>query len=299
MNSESATLNKYYKLTENINPNNTSNPNRKNTAKRWFTLISVRATNQCSFKGYFDGDGHIVRGLYIKYERPEYEEDENYAALFPVIGKTASVRGVGLDESEIDSTGSGFIGGIVGYITYWDTEDENEDKNVYTHITECFGSKTVVIKGKCVGGILGASPSPLYARDCYFIGQLTPDEQSTKPGGIIGNTWTPLDFRAVVENCYVATPNGDKIVGSRNRNVRNINAYTTVLDYDGASTLSLLRMKGEVAKTNMKGLDFKNVWKTVSAGDPVLRIFNSERYTNTDEPQKVEISFATNGGNEV
>ena len=65
----------------------------------------------------------------------------------------------------------------------------------------------------------------------------------------------------------------------------------------GAISLNMMYMRGGYAKDSMPGLDYKNIWMIVDGGTPVLRCFkNAAKYSCTREPNKVEISFATNGG---
>jgi hypothetical protein len=80
--------------------------------------------------------------------------------------------------------------------------------------------------------------------------------------------------------------------------------YTDVY-VDGMSSskdvtmLSIMNMRGSLAKKYMTGLDFEKVWMTCKNGSPVLRCFNNAaEYSCKRDPSTVEISFATLGGEE-
>ena len=75
----------------------------------------------------------------------------------------------------------------------------------------------------------------------------------------------------MVENCYVATPNRLRVglgISSTSGDARFTNVYVDgqTSGNNGAEALSLIWMRGNEARKNMKGLDFENIWKVVDWG---------------------------------
>ena len=304
---DTETEGKFYKITEDLKLNDTTDKNWKENAPHQWKYCQTGG-NPGGFAGTIDGGGHVVTGLYIKSEKAMGQYDNQYGGLFPALTRTAVVRGIGLDDSYIEmvdgligiNRSGRYAGGIAGFIRNWDYFEEGADLENVTTISECFVGKNVTILSDRCAGILGGSGVPFKIKDCYFIGELSNTESVTYAGGILADTWTnPATKSGIIENCYVATVKGNRITGSRNRNVKFINTYTTIRDYEGVSSLTLYRMKGEMAKGYLN-FDYDKVWKTVENGTPVLRVFkNGERYTNTDAPSKVKVEFVTNCDTEV
>ena len=59
-----------------------------------------------SFQGIFDGNGHVVKGIYIK-------TDNHFTGLFGRITENSEIKNIGVVDSYIE--GSYFVGGICGY----------------------------------------------------------------------------------------------------------------------------------------------------------------------------------------
>lgn len=279
---------KYYKLTADIKLNDTSNPNWKLNARQWFS-------GETLFRGYFDGDGHVVSGLY--YKNTEKKEPDA-TGLFTRIGYDTVIKRVGVTQSEITSTGKGIApcaGAIVGWIENW-LSNKNPDKKPPV-ISECFADDTVRIEAGAAGGIVGGTPDRVDFENCFFTGELTGDNC----GAMVGSAWGTAgpQFR----NCYGSTTDRDPIGGgwtitSKNSTIKYTNVYVDGTTHSSDATmLSIMHMRGDSAKQYMSGLDFENIWQTCNDGSPVLRCFSdAKQYTCLREPSTVEISFATLGG---
>lgn len=277
----------YYKIVADIIINDTSYQGWERNAKNWFGDYLV-------FRGHLDGNGHIVSGLY-------YNVGGGKTALIPVIAQNATVKRVGLINSTIINPkydgSEGYTGGIVAYVHHWAPDAKETD--VMPKISESFVDHTVTIEGQYVGGIVGAAGSPIAIENCYCTANLLGEEFN---GGLLGNSWMTKWYHKFA-NSYVATANrnpigqGSAFTGAGDETYKNIYVDGSKGQTIGVSALSLMYMKGNIAKQHMAGFDFNNVWKTIEGGTPVLRCFpNAEKYSCKREPTKLEISFATGEG---
>ncbi len=279
----------YYKIVADIIINDTSYQGWERNAKNWFADYLV-------FRGHLDGDGHIISGLYYK------GEGGGKAALIPVITQNASVKRLGIVNSSINNPlangTQGYTAAFVAYVHHWlEAPMENA---VAPLISECFADHTVTVTGQYAGGIAGGAPSPIHIENSYFTGSLRGEEYR---GGLMGNSWMTRAYHKF-HNSYVATEGRDPIgsggafssAGSED-SYKNVYVDGSKGSLSGAYALSLMYMKGSVAKEYMEGFDFDKVWKVVSDGTPVLRCFpNAEKYSCKRQPGKIEIAFATGEG---
>ena len=129
------------------------------------------------FKGTFDGNEHMVKGIYIK-------GDFHYAGLFGSIIES-EIKNIGVVDSYIE--GSCLVGGICGYASK-------------STIYNCYNTKNVTgnIIGASIGGICGyISESTIY--NCYNTGYVTGKAIGSLAGGICGNL-----HDSYISNCYNA-----------------------------------------------------------------------------------------------
>ncbi|MFV0581606.1 MAG: fibronectin type III domain-containing protein [Parabacteroides gordonii] len=131
-----------------------------------------------SFQGIFDGNGHVVKGIYIK-------TDNHFTGLFGRITENSEIKNIGVVDSYIE--GSYFVGGICGYAS---------ESTIYN----CYNTTNVTgnITDASIGGICGnISESTIY--NCYNTGYVTGKKIYSLAGGICGN---PYD--SYISNCYNA-----------------------------------------------------------------------------------------------
>ena len=296
------TVGKHYKITDDIYLNDISNPDwESEDPNPWFWVSAARQGN---FNGHLDGDGHVIYGLYLNLEQTT---GVVYTGLFPTVSDGTVIEKVGISHSHIKVTADSsnqetYVGGIAGQVFFNKSEAEYAETGVdFAEIKQCFGDTTVLLEGMFAGGIIGGGPYPADISDCYFVGDLTGD----RVAGIFGNCWTEYEG-AEITRCYSATADNDLLGGGRagvNNSITPINYhdnYATSGSVRGMVTqMTLLMMRGDKAPENMTALDFENVWYALPNGTPVLRIFGTtDKFSNTSEPEPIEVSFVSNGGSE-
>lgn len=236
--------NKFYKLGNDIVINDTSSSDWIKTAKKWFTSNDVPA-----FKGNIDGAGHTVSGIYF-----DGSQAGEFAGLIPVVGSPAAIKNIKVVNSSI-AANKGAAGGLAGQV-----EDRAKKVIKFDAITI---EDTVKFTGNAAkGGIVGKiGYSVANISDCI-----------TKSAGIFGDTEGVVRVnRCISVNNY---PFG------KTTNVTAKNIYTNVdgdrlayTDTDGneiqgITVLNIDDMKGSAAATNMSGLNFPTLWKTVADDFP-------------------------------
>ena len=276
------TKGKHYKLVADLKLNDTSSSNWEESAREWLA-------GENTFYGHFDGDGHVVSGLYF---------DTSYAVtgLFQRVSSGAVIEKLGVTKSSIRNFGdekeNSYAAAIAPYITGWEVAEFEPPL-----ISQCFADHTVYIEAYNAGGLIGGVSHWIDVENCYFTGEL---KGLYWAGQCMANIWnlTPSS----VSNSYFASADGFPLavhVGAKVIEIENV--YHRGINYDVAGCVSIATMliRGEKAKEYMPNLDYEKIWKTVEGGTPVLRCFNNaEKYSDTTMPEKVEISFAVQGGSQ-
>ncbi|MBR2043757.1 MAG: DUF4886 domain-containing protein [Clostridia bacterium] len=224
------------------------------------------------FTGYFDGNGHIVYGIYYPKNYGAHLSASGYAGLIPQITKNTHVTNVGVRYSHIEILGR--AGGIVGSVVTQKTS------NVNTLIDSCFTDETVYVNtyrldttNPASGGILGGTLQTPNVKisNCYSFANVGGSYSKNK---IVGSTWQCPET-VVFENCYA---DGSLWLCSSTGNAVKTatNCYSTVAPNETYTTwtqLSTEQMKGENALTNMPlGDKF-----AITDGYPVLKVFLKEK----------------------
>ena len=160
------------------------------TGKDW-TPIGTSFDN--SYKGTFDGGGHIITGLTVT-------TNDQFVGLFGYLNRAGMVKNVVMEGIQITSNHMfGCTGGVVGYS--WGTI-ENCSVSGSVSGTDCVGgvvgsqkagsiigcSSSATVKGKhYVGGVAGEKWGTMTA--CYATGNVTLEIASQKNnfgGGVVG-----------------------------------------------------------------------------------------------------------------
>lgn len=258
----------------------------KTNLKNWY----VTQTETAAFGGHFDGQGHVISGLYAYGSAYG-----SRGALFPTIDVGATIENVGIIHSSINMSMTGdetYGAALVAYVRNWDADVEPTSDNKPL-ISKCFADGTVSVSAIFAGGIVSGLPAPVIVENCYFNGTL---DGATFSGAIIGNAWvTGVEVR----KCYSAMQQLNNFVGGRMASRKEIevtDSYTFgTANADNLIFVSIDDMRGENAKLNMPALDFENVWITVEGGTPVLRVFGENAGSYSDKTQRYStIEFVTN-----
>ena len=136
------------------------------------------------FYGTFDGQGHVIRNLYIN-------STSNTLGLISYLQGGASVTGLGITGSVTctNNTRIAQAGGIVGYMY---------DK---ASITQCWSAVNVT-SNKHAGGIAGYTAGGSIITNCYASGNITTTSKNEcYLGGICGSSYSNTNG-ATLTNCY-------------------------------------------------------------------------------------------------
>ena len=191
----------YYVLTADIQLNDVENyENWKETPPeyQWKPVGN-------SFKGSFDGDGHVISGMYVRSVK-DWFGIGLFRELF-----TGSVSNVKIEKgylyiNDSNTYAGGVIGNIVGNVK---VENCSVDMAVCSEVTN--GTD-------CVGGIVGWCQSGAVITECAFHGDISYRDSRGIFGGICGYA-----SRSTIINC--------ETTGSVR--VRDEKEYPAFKDYDG------------------------------------------------------------------
>ncbi len=251
---DSDTAGKYYELTADILLNDTADTGWETRSPHcWFFCT----TDTLTFRGHLEGNGCTVGGLYLE-QTPASQTTYSFTGMFPVLGSGAVVRNVGIVDAHLAS--QGYVGAVAGYSfkTVGATRPQ---------ISGCYADESVNLCGETAGGILGGGSLTANFDNCYFIGTLS----ASTPGlgnGIVGDFWS-TDWE--MSACYAV---GYPLYRETYTPAICRYAYSTVEQY-GITTLTRTQMTGEAAKTNMKGFDWNQAWRTAE-GTPVLQTLSAD-----------------------
>lgn len=134
------------------------------------------------FTGHFDGDYHIVSGLYCTERDKSVQNDRNERGFFTQVNDSATVKHLGVTNSYI--SGAKAVGGICGWL-------------LKESILEgCFFEGTLESTDINSGGIVGISQGTSEVKYCYSTGQIF--STSRHVGGIVGQNFEGAN----IYNCY-------------------------------------------------------------------------------------------------
>ena len=151
------------------------------------------------FKGTLDGDGHIIRGLYLDADAP-YEkggDDYKYArALISYAGNGAAIKNLGLEDAYVSyeyGTASGFIANI---------------QRSQVSAENCYVGKSAYFYGHNASAFFGGGDQnqlPTSVKNCYSQATLKLQEgvSDTRFGAIYADCWNCS--ATLVENFYTTT----------------------------------------------------------------------------------------------
>lgn len=164
------------------------------------------------FKGHFNGDGHVVRGLKMNVEIKT--KTTTYAGLFGYI-ENGTLRNLGVwlapEGIEVSSTQFGYIsaGGLAGYVTETDSKTPASIQNCYVegegNITVRSTDNTIKIN---VGGMVGVTNGNLgtcIITHCYTTVDVEAevDSRSTSYVGSIAGRTSDISYTYATGNVKV------------------------------------------------------------------------------------------------
>ena len=282
---DKTTFDKYYKLVNDIYLNDISDEN-------WYRSESVNkwAGGDTHFGGIFDGDGHVVYGLYTDSENASYSKGGLFPRVYGYNGVTSKqivIKNLGIEQSYI--LNSVYSGVIVGQLT---GGGGSADLAVAVTIENCYADETVTVSGtKYVGGLVGLLDfkGSFSMNNCYSKVQFGDypsgwnANEEERNGSLIGwlqNT-TESGYTRTVSNCYVVLRREDyekgyNAVPNITDSVKDSITYTNVHSTNGENSGVQTQhgnavagltsghwssdFKGAVAKTKLPAFDWENTW---------------------------------------
>lgn len=308
------TKGKYYKLINDIKLNDIYSENweEKIGLTPWFT--SMGGNN--SFAGNFDGDYHIVSGLF-------YESSDRtnfYAGLFPLVDQGAVIQNTGMTDCYIavstvlpntfaacfagNTTNYGYKTDEYGVRVLMSPQEFEAGGGKVPLIRNCFADHTTYCTARYAGGIISGVQNFVYVDNCFFTGYVDGGD-AIQSGAIVGDAW---GVGTRITNCYSASINMSNFSG----NIRVLNAKTDeeiyirncyALSYRSILNVVLLPFEREKygglgVMEYAPGLDWENVWSAIEGGTPVLRGFDKNGHTLDEFSYKggysSTITFVTN-----
>ncbi len=215
-------------------------------------------------QGTFDGDGHVVYGMYYN-EKPGVSWGiDGSVALFPRIldGATLNISKLGVDCAYVSAlkNASAFVGSN-------SADNHDESNKTYLNVSESFTGADVTLKsyltGSAVAGLrdLHANISDSYFLDTQF------GSVSTSNYGITGDAWTGSAR-------YYRVFSPTQPLSSKSANIAaQYNSYTYIGAPNAGTEVTELAMKGEAPIVTMADLGDKFV---TTEGYPTLRVFLDE-----------------------
>ncbi len=252
-------LNKTFVLTSDLDLTSICAANTNGSGVGGWTAIG---THTNTFRGKFNGNGHVISGLYIN------RANTNYVGLFGDIDSNGSqISNVGLED--VNVTGKNYTGGIAGHsesiVNCYVTGTVTGNGSYTGLLAGSSGSSTVlncyttgtVTGNNCSGGLVGISDDVV---NCYSNANVT---GTNGAGGLIG-----MAFAGDLTNCYATgSVTGDDTVGglvgqgfviTNSYSTGNVNGNTKVGGLVGrvyTSTISNCYTTGSVSgETDVGGI---------------------------------------------
>ncbi len=241
------------------------------------------------FLGTFDGQGHVISGLYMDGNEETIIELEEHG-LFGYVGtkgETTVIRNLGLQASVADMRGNridsniGLLAGVLRDGT----------------ITQCFTQGKIIVDANSnedIGGLVGQLGGINYdaggvVTDCYSQVDLVynPLDINATSRGVFGSGMVDWN-NGSISNSYVA--GGSWQEGVAGGTISNVYYNKELSPKAGAQTGTALTTNEMHAKSSFAGFDFDSIWgrnDTINGGYPYLRCFYKENIPDSPDPVKV------------
>ncbi len=133
-----------------------------------------------SFKGTLDGNGHVVRGIYISASQESYSWDKVVAFIKSAESANTVIENLGIEDSYISHT-NGAVGGFIGNVQHANAKVRNS-----------YLGSSVYLAGQSGGGIFGSGSmgnfGPNCIENCYVLATI--NCTGTRWGAFYGETWS-------------------------------------------------------------------------------------------------------------
>ncbi|MBE6323430.1 MAG: hypothetical protein E7074_00455 [Bacteroidales bacterium] len=272
-----------------------------------------------TFKGTFDGQGHVIYGMYMECNgMPGWNSN---SGLFGDVGDSAVIRNVGIRASVMDRQNYNTRGQITDAFRYWRRCGYSDDQMGYIGllagmvkgnctIEQCFTEGNILQHGSTEGGrrsagfigSAGAYAKTVRISNCYSrVNNYYTSDYDTLITSLPSNYgFAVLENKVHITNCYNAGVSYHSFCNGNNNYADSVvNCY-----YDKAFVTDLVSTaRGYIAtpattnqmhaKTTFSGWDFDTVWgrnDTINDGYPYLRQF---RDSTPDSPDAVLVSGIT------
>ncbi len=277
----------------------------------WKAFLTSETSGE-GFRGHFDGNGHVVSGLYYRNDDKSISGNR-FLGLFGTVRQYAVVEKLGITNAYLwqapATGGTTFTGGFVGTVSNPDIASDT-----IPVFSECFIDDSCYIYGAYAGGFAGHVYGPAKYENCFVTADVVA-ASSANTGGLAGGVWSVGGN--IVNQCFISTQRGNVLSGGMPAQLQRLDdAQFTYFVCTGVYTFSVGYMWGPykfvrpeqregqagyavMAKsdTNPDGLDFdyEGIWKVVEGGTPVLTCFeNCEKYSNVDyNPPKTTVVLQT------
>ena len=254
---------KHYKLVKDIILNDTSKDGWEASAHSWVQNTSHR------FNGELDGDGHTIEGLYWN------KSSGGRYGLFAYTGKLASgdthvatIKNITFKGASVSNSAAASDATQGAAIVAGQASGETVFENIIIDETSTINAPKIKgVAGLVARGYNNNTKAHITIINCAVNASIT---GGSAVGAFTGTHWDTA-VKISINNSYSSS--NVALVGGNSGTTTITNSYGLVADSYGTNVLaSADLMKGDAAKTNMSGLDFEGVWKTVENGYPVIEI---------------------------
>lgn len=307
----------HYKLTADIYLNNVNSPlwEDKIGCNEWYTQRTTKSYSNFKYTT-FDGDGHIVYGLFYDHTGPQSEYVR--VGLFPQVGMGSTIKNLAVSQAYLSMNldiKEDDAGCITGTIDSWNVSDYPMDtRDAYTNAAirdnPDFQAKqpkfinllvdhTCYVSADRAGGIVGPTGGCIYLENCIFTGSLNTNPDIYYGGTLVGMDWS---YGSTYVDCVSLPQCGSIMVGGSSvaswrsspsdlvTTAENLYYFAVKLQGgmgDGATKLTKPDQRvGEAARTAMPNLDWvdeydpatdETTWMVVDGGTPIPAVFTKGR----------------------
>ncbi len=279
-------------------------------ANKWMPIgYNLKNSVSPAFYGTFDGDYHVIRGMYCYADDTQSAEGKGWNSTVGFFGAlNGNVKRLGFENCVVDRSktvgnGAGIVCALLGNNS---SSMNPKVSEVYVkdsisasfrcpgviagtiqrgEISDCYtvGSKAVLYRADGEGdagtivGYISASAGVGTVKDCYTLSQLVipAENKSSVSGPVVGNVNSMGDVQNVYYDPQISRVDAE--------NVTRAYIHNDAKDYVELIELSKDKMTVSAMKLN------KDLWKDVD-GAVVLKGFTGERPDNTDTDPAVSTS---------